>query len=161
MQPCNCAINKVCIWVSVPLCSLSPVSPLSCITTQKHQRWGVCTALHCLHSGHHLLLPTMLYLLEDPENPIIKRANYINRLIKTPLISDKAGRKPQSFEACGEADARSIPMEPSGRGDTAPPAPLGWDLCAIAAAAPGGIYPALLMQTGAVLLWDRALLGCC
>ena len=147
MQPCNCAINKVCIWVSVPLCSLSPVSPLSCITTQKHQRWGVCTALHCLHSGHHLLLPTMLYLLEDPENPIIKRA--------------KAGRKPQSFEACGEADARSIPMEPSGRGDTAPPAPPGWDLCAIAAAAPGGIYPALLMQTGAVLLWDRALLGCC
>lgn len=127
MQPCKCAINKASIQVSVPLCSLSPVSLHSCVTTQKHQCCGICAALHPLHSGHHLSPPPPPpNLLEDSANPIIKRANYINRLIKTLLISDRAGRKPQRFEARGEEDSQSFPMEPSGRGDTAPRAPPGF-----------------------------------
>lgn len=58
-----------------------------------------------------LPLPATLHLLEDSGDLIIKRANYINRLIKTLLISDtkrKTGDQPQSFEVWGRVDPGSI-----------------------------------------------------
>lgn len=43
--------------------------------------------------GHARPLPAMLYLLEDSGDLIIKRANYIDRLIKTLLVSEKKNKK--------------------------------------------------------------------